>query len=178
MSTDTEVDPYTTFPPETAQAVDGLMWLGHLEEEVPFCGHRFLLRTLKASEELEASLLAKEYQDTFGQIKAHAWAHLALSLVAVDGDPDFCPPIGPDKRGYARARFNYITEWYWPVGQFLFSQFAELNRRQAAAVEAVEDLSSRSLTNSWPSADSSTEPGDSQVTSTESKSQPSDGSPD
>lgn len=155
------------------------MWLGHLEEEVHFCGHTFLIRTLKASEELEAALLAKEYQETFGQIKAHAWAHLALAIEAVDNDPDFCPPIGPDRRNYARGKFNYMTEhWYWPLGQYLFTQFAALNRRQADAVEAVEDLSSRSLKSSWPSPDSSTEPGDSQATSTESNFSPSDGSTD
>ena len=167
------------FPPEVQDAVDGLAWLGHIEDTVRWCGHSFTLRTMKASEELEAALLAKEFADTFGQVKAHAWANIALALVAVDGDEDFCPPIGPDKRQYARALFNYVTEnWYWPVGEYLFGQYVALIQRQARAIEAIENLSERSLRTSWPSQDSLSGQEGSEETSTDFNSDSSPISPE
>ena len=155
------------------------MWLGHLEEEVKFAGHTFVLRTLKAGEELEAAVIAKEYQDSFGQVKGTAWAHLAASIVSVDGDDNFVPPIGPDSRQHLRAKFNYMTDnWYWPVGEHLFTKYAELVERQSQAIEAVESLSNRSLKNSWKLSDSLKKQGDSKETSTDSNSDSQDISPE
>lgn len=173
------MDSFDEFPDEISEAVDGLAWLGHLKSTVHFCGHTFTLQTLKAGEELEAALLAKEFQDTFGQVKASAWAHIAMAVVGVDNDINFCPPIGPDIRQHGRAKFNYMTtNWYWPVGEFLFGEYVALVQRQAQALEALEDLSSRSLQNSRPMGDSSKEQGDSQATSTDSKSESSSISPE
>lgn len=150
-----DVNPFDTFPAEVVQDVEGLIWLGHLEDEFEFCGHEFVLRTLKAEEELQAALLVKEYGDTIGQAKAWAWANIALALTSIDGDQDFCPSLGPDKSGYARARFKWITSrWYWPVGNYIFARYASLVQRQADAVNAVADLSSRNLHTSTPSVDS------------------------
>ncbi len=156
------------FPKEVADAVDGLAYLGHLEEEVPFAGHKFLLRTLKASEELEVALIAKEWQESFGMTKAHAWAHLAASLQAVDGDVNFCPPIGPDSKQHLRAKFNFVTNWYWPVGEYLFGRYVELVQRMTEAIAEVEDLSSRSLQTSWNTVGSSIRPKDSETIPTDS----------
>lgn len=162
---------FDDFPEAVRDAVDGLAWLGHLQSTVQFCGHSFTLQTLKAGEELEAALLAKEYQDTFGSVKASAWSHLAMSIIAVDGDENFCPAIGPDWKQHGRGKFNYMTDnWYWPVGEYLFGEYVALVQRQAQALEALEDLSSGSLRNSWPTEDSLKEQGDSKETSTESKS--------
>lgn len=152
-----------SFPDDIKEDVEGLIWLGHLEEEFEFCGHTFVMRTLKAEEEMNASLVAKEYFESLAQAKAQAWANIALSLVSVDGDEDFCPPIGPDKVAYARARFKWVvSKWYWPVGEFLFTKFTELAVRQLRAVEAVQDLSKGDLQAFTPSVDSSTDPGDSE----------------
>jgi len=162
---------YDEFSPETAVAVDGLMWLGHLEDEVKFGGHTFLLRTLKIAEELEAAVIAKEYLETFGQTKATAAAHVAAALTSVDGDDSFCPPIGPDAKQHLRAKFNYVTEnWYWPLTEHLFGKYVDLVRRQADAIEAVENLSPGNRKNSWKLADSYKKPEDSesQTDSTES----------
>lgn len=145
------------------------MWLGHLEEEVKWAGHTFILRTLKAAEELEAALVAKDYLETFGQTKATAWAHVAAALMSVDGDDSFCPPIGPDSKQHLRAKFNYITDnWYWPVGEHLFNKYVEIVQRQTDAVEAVESLSQGSRKGSWKLADSfkKQEDSESQIDST------------
>lgn len=170
---------FDQFPDAIRDDVDGLAWLGHLQTTVHMWGHSFTLQTLKANEELEAALIAKEYQDSFGQVKAHAWAHLAMSVVAVDGDENFCPPIGPDVRKHATAKFRYMTEnWYWPIGEFLFGEYVELVQRQTEALEALEDLSPRSRQTSKPTPDSSNEQGDSAVTSTESNFESSPISPE
>jgi hypothetical protein len=147
------------------------MWLGHLEAHVSKWGHNWVLRTLRADEELVASLIAKEYQDSLGQVKAYAWAHLAAAIVAVDGDDNYCPSIGPNIQDNVRAKFNWMTEnWYWPIGEFLFGHYTELLSKQAEALDAVDSLSQRSLRTSWPSRDSLNEQGDSLETSTESNS--------
>lgn len=151
-----------SFPDDIREDVEGLMWLGFLEDEFDFCGHSFVIRTLRGDEELLAGVLTKEYMDTLGQSRAWAWALVSLALVAVDGDESFCPPSGPDKRAYARARFQYCTsKWFWPVAEYIFRRYTTLLERQAQAVEAVEDFASGSLPLPMPFVGSSTDKGDS-----------------
>lgn len=157
-----EGNPFSEFPPETQKAVEGLAWLGYLEETVKFCGHTFVLRTLKGDEDLMAGVLCKEFEGTLTQAKAWAWANVAMAVHAVDGRIDFCPPIGPDPAEHARAKFRYMTgEWYWPLCEYLYERFGLLVRRQRDAIKAVQDLSDRSLHPSTPSRDFLTESGDS-----------------
>lgn len=154
-------DPFSEFDPRVREDIDGLIWLGYLENEVTFCGHTFVLRTLKGDEELNAGLVSKDYVETIGQAKAWAWAKIALSLVSVDSDTNFCPRIGPDKKEFARARFNWVTsQWHWPVGEYLYTELVNLEARQIEAVRAIQNLSERSLPNFTPSQDSWTEQGD------------------
>jgi hypothetical protein len=153
---------FSAFPVETQKAVEGLIWLGHLEETFTFCGHRFTIRTLKGEEDLMAGLLAKDYADSLGQAKAWAWANVAMCVKAVDGKTDFCPPIGPDPEDHARAKFRYVTsQWYWPLGEYIFERFSALVHQQREAIQAVQDLSNRSLQPSMPSRDFLTGQGDS-----------------
>lgn len=151
-----------TFPPEIQLDVDGLVWLGHLSEEVKFCGHTFELRTLKGDEDLAAGIVAKDYLETLGQGRAFAWAKLAFALVSIDGHNEWSPQLGPDKTAFGHQRFKYLTEnWYWPVAQYLYEELVLLEQRQLAALGAMQDLSSGSRTRSTPSPDSLTDPGDS-----------------
>ena len=165
---DQSQDPFAELDPRIREDVDGLIWLGHLEDQFEFLGHHFVIRTLKGDEELSAGLVSKDYIETLGQAKAWAWAKIALSLVAVDHDENFCPPIGPDRQSFARARFASCTSrWYWPLAEYIYGRLLELEARQLAVLEAVQSLSSGSLPNSTPSASSSTEPGGSAETETE-----------
>jgi hypothetical protein len=52
------------FPDEVANDVDGLMWLGFLEDTIEFCGHEFVIRTLKLEDEMLAGLVTKDYKDS------------------------------------------------------------------------------------------------------------------
>jgi hypothetical protein len=134
------------FPEEVTEDVDGLLWLGHLEEVIDFCGHEFVIRTLRLEEEMIAGLLTKEYADTMSETKAFVTAQIALSLVSVDGDEDFCPPIGPNLKDHARARFKYISKnWYEPTVAFIYTKYADLVERQANAIREMDFLSRESL---------------------------------
>ena len=118
--------PFAEFPEEVQDAIDGLLVLGHLEKEIEWCGHTFVIRTLKAGEELQASALSKEYLESFGQVLAYAMSNIALSLVSVDGDENFCNPLGPGDKAYARSRFNYVADWYGPQSNTFYDVLKSL----------------------------------------------------
>jgi len=156
----TETDPFSTFKPEVRQSVEGLIWLGYLEDSFEFCGHQFKIRTLYGNEELLAAKVTKEYTETLGQAKAWGWANVALALTEVDHRDDFCPPIGPNPEEYAKARFNYVTgKWFWPLAEYIFERYAQLAIRQREAIDALRDLSAGSLRTFSPSVDSLNVPG-------------------
>lgn len=160
------------FPPEIQQDVEGLMYLGYLEDSFDFCGHSFHIRTLRGDEELLSTLVCKEFVETIGQARAWVWATVAMCLVAVDGDPNFCPPTSPNKREYAMARFRYCTsKWYWPLATYINSKYTALIDRQTEAIKRVEDLFKGSPLEFSPFAGSSTKSGDSEE-QTEPSTQP------
>jgi hypothetical protein len=155
------VGPFDEFPEEVQQDLEGLVFLGHLETSVEWCGHEFTLRTLKAAEELQIYRIVKEYQESFGQLLCVAAATVGVALTSVDGIEDFCEPLGPSTKSLADSRFKYVTEnWYRPVIEYLFNEYDSLRKRQLVAVEAMRDLSPRSRTNLPPSPVFSTEQGD------------------
>lgn len=152
------------FPDAVADDVDGLLWLGYLEDSFDYCGHDFVIRTLKMEDQLLCSLVTKEYAATIGEGKSWISAQVAMALVSVDGDENFCPPASHDKRDYARARFNYvISKWYEPTIIRIYESYVDLLTRQANALEAMENLSQKSLTTFMASPDSSKQKADSQV---------------
>jgi hypothetical protein len=152
------------FPEEITDDVDGLIWLGYLEDTIDFCGHEFVIRTIRAEEQLLAALVTKEYADTLGQAKAWVAAHVALCLVAIDGDEDFCPQAGFSKKDYAKARFRYITrKWYEPTINKIYESYVALLERQAEVLEEMENLSQESQTIFTASPDSLIPKADSQT---------------
>lgn len=156
------------FPPEIQENVEGLMFLGELYNDFDFCGHHFVIRTLRGDEELLASLVCKEFVETVGQARAWIWALVSMCLVSIDGDENFCPQITGNKRDYARARFQYVTRnWFWPLAVHINSKYAELQQEQEAAMGRVEDLFSGNLSTSTPFAGSSNVQDDSEDQPTE-----------
>jgi len=134
------------FPEEVSEDVDGLLWLGYLEDEFEFCGHEFVIRTLRLEEEMTTGLLSKEYAESMSEAKALITAQIAMSLIAIDGREDFCPAIGPNKKDHARARFNYIaSHWFEPTLAFVYSKYADLIERQRACIREMDFLSRESL---------------------------------
>lgn len=134
-------NPFADFPSQVREDVEGLMWLGYIEDAFEFAGHHFILRTLRGDEELVAATVSKEYIDTIGQAKAWAWANVSVSLTSIDHDPNFCPPLGPDKTAWGHARFKWVTsQWFWPLGDYLFRRYVLLAERQNDAFRALINL--------------------------------------
>lgn len=156
MDLEVNENPFAGFPEQVQLDVEGLTFLGYLQEEIEWCGHTFVIRTLNASDELQAALVSKEYLETFAQLLSYAAAHVGMSLVSVDGDEHFAEPLGPSDKNYARTRFNFVVEWYRPTIEFLFEQYEKLKERQEKAFEAMRDLSLRGRTQSLISLDSFT----------------------
>lgn len=159
-----QVDYSDQFPEEVNDDVDGLIWLGYLEDQIDYCGHEFVIRTLRLEEQLLASLVTKEYTDTLGQAKAWIAAHVGLALVSVDGDTEFCPKSSFSKKDYARARFNYVTgKWFEPTIAHLYNAYSALLERQARVLEEMENLSKESRISFTASPDSMMPKADSQT---------------
>lgn len=148
------------FPSRVRENVEGLMFLGYLEDDFEFCGHHFVIRTLRGDEELLAGLVTKEFANTMAQERAWVWALVSLALSVVDGDPEFCPRITKNDRDYARQRFQYCTKkWFWPLAVHIHERYADLLKEQEEAMEAMEDLSKGNRTTFTPSAGFSNEEG-------------------
>ena len=157
-------EPEDKFPDEVMEDVDGLLWLGYLDDVIEFCGHEFVIRTLRLEDEMLAGLITKEYADTMSETKAFVTAQVALALVSVDGDENFCPPAGPNSKDYARARFNYVaSNWYEPTVAYIYTKYADLLERQANAIKETDFLSRKSLASFTASSDSLIEKVDSQA---------------
>lgn len=152
------------FPDRVRENVEGLMYLGYLEDEFEFCGHHFVIRTIHGDEELLAGLLTKEFAQTMAAERAWVWALVSMCLAVVDGDPDFCPQITKSNRDYARQRFQYCTgKWFWPLAVHIHDKYAELLTQQKEAFEAMEDLSRENRIMSTPSAEFSNDRADSEA---------------
>lgn len=144
------------FPEEVVNDVDGLLWLGFLEDSFEFCGHEFVIRTLRLEEEMIAGLAASDYKDTISRAKAWVAAQVGMALVSVDGDEDFCPPAGPNRKDFARARFQYVSgKWYEPTINYIYAKYVRLLERQEAIMEEMENLSKEGRISSMVSPDSS-----------------------
>lgn len=143
------------FPEEVIDDVEGLLWLGYLEDSFDFCGHNFVIRTLKLEDEMVAGLAAKDYEDSISKAKAWIAAQVGMALVSVDGDESFCPQAGPDKKNFARARFQYVTRnWYEPTIGYIYAKYIELVERQMIVLREMENLSPEGRISSMASPDS------------------------
>jgi hypothetical protein len=150
---------FAEFSPQVQSDITGLAYLGKLEDDFTWAGHRFLIRTLTVKEELEAGVIVKEFDDTIAQAKALTATAVAAALVTVDGKP-LVYSLGPqDNRNEIREKFNYITEnWYWPTIQAVGIRYTELYERMNQAVEAVAKKFEAGRTSDLRhSSDSSTE---------------------
>lgn len=128
-----------SFDPKYKEDFQGLLYLGALQEEFEWLGHRFVVRTLRGGEILALGLVLKKYQDTMGQDIAWATAHVALCLVSVD-DEELPIPIGESHRinEWAQLRFNYIRDnWYAPVTSYVYSRSMDLAGKADKVLEAM-----------------------------------------
>lgn len=169
-------NPFDLFPDAMHDPVYGLTYVGHLEKEVEFCGHTFVLKTLRPSEKAAVALAVQPLRGSLAEPEAWANATVAMALVAIDEVSDFCPPVNSNINDFARARYNWATNpekgWYQPTFDFLYEVYLGMELEVTEAIKAAQNLSTRSLPPSPPSADSLTDKGISLV-ETISATQPS-----
>jgi hypothetical protein len=151
-------DPWAKFDPRFRNDVDGLIYLGQLNETVSFCGHLFVLRTLKPREIAAIAKAIEPWQTTIDFTNVYNNAHVGMALVAIDGDSSFLPQVDPDLETFARIRLEYVTErWPQPLLNYLFSKYRGLEVEAATAIEALRDFYERGRTPSTPSVEDLTD---------------------
>lgn len=128
-----------------------LSLLGYLTADVDWCGHHFVIRTLKVGEEIIAGKLIKRDEESVAAFKATHTVVVAAALVEVDGVP-FLPPLGKDDLEHnIRQRYKYLQDnWFWPTVEFLAAEHNKLVKRQA---EVVIELQKKSLSGQRDSFD-------------------------
>lgn len=157
------LDPFALFSEQIRLAVRGLAFIGHLQKEFEFCGHKFVLKTLRPSEKAAIALAIQPWRGTIAEAEIWAHAQVAMALVSVDDDPDFCPAVGPNIVDFASARLRFITNaehgWYAPTLAFLYDSYLSLEGEALAAIKELRNFSDGSRVPSSPSPDSLIPPG-------------------
>jgi hypothetical protein len=158
------VDPFDLFSDKIKNAVEGLTYLGELSDTIKFCGHTFDIRTLMPQHKFAISLALQPYRNTVHEVDIYEALHVGMAVTAVDGEPDYCPAIGPDLQSLCKARLSYIGEhWYPPTVSFLWGRYVLLEATAAKAIQELDRLSQGGQpTNLPPWLDSLIEQGHSQ----------------
>lgn len=122
------------------QDFEGLLYLGALQDEFPWMGHTFSIRTLTVDETLEIGLLVKRYEGTIGENRAFLTATVAAALERVDGRAVHSP-LGPQD-SVLEDKFRYVRQgWYsWTIDR-VYNQLMALEARVAQIVEAMGEVS-------------------------------------
>lgn len=141
------------FDERVSDDIQGLLYVGRLEDEVELYGHTFILHTLSIGDELEVGLLIKKFSGTVTQAKALATATVAAALQSTDGK-QMVQPLGPGDMDHLALKFNTIRKWYWPLVEALFNSYQQLQLRSLDALEEFQSKSERGLRASSPSVDS------------------------
>jgi len=146
------IDPFSLFTDQIRIPVRGLVFLGHIEKEVEFCGHTFTLRTLYPSEKAAVSIVIQPWRGSISEGEVWANAQVGLALTSVDGDNEFCIKAGPDLNDFTKARLNYVAQkWYQPTLSFLYARYLELEQEALDGIRELQDLSERNRDPSHPS---------------------------
>lgn len=156
------IDPIALFPEEIRDRVTGLAHLGYLTETVEFCGHTFVMETIRPYMKFAIAQALEPYRNTLQEPNVYAALHVAAALTSIDGDPEFCPQIGPNAREFAEARLRWITQetgWFQPTIDFLFAYYVSIEQKVQEAIIELHRLSDRGRDTSQPSPDFLTDSG-------------------
>ncbi len=117
----------------------GLLYIGALTKTFDWLGHRFVLRTLRTGELVQASLAVKDWAGSDGYLKAWQSAIVGAAVVSVDGRP--LPPVpltdqSEDTMVAVRARY-VMDHWFPPVLDYLYERYVELELVVRQVIEAM-----------------------------------------
>lgn len=134
-----EDEPLPEFDQRHRESLTGLMFLGRLEDEFEWLGHKFVVRTLTTDEHLQAGLIMKPYLGTRAEWRAWQAVQVAAGCVSVDAQPIYVPVTTTQSRGEElRERFNFVIKnWYAPVIDAVYRRIAGLEITSRAVVEQM-----------------------------------------
>lgn len=125
-----------------ARPLEGLIYLGATSVDFHWCGHHFVIRTLKQGEELMVPLLIQQWRGLLGEEGAMATAMAALCVVTIDGQELPIPLGGDDPMAWATQRFEYAKgNWDSFVVQRVYNELLALEGRVREVIEALEKAS-------------------------------------
>lgn len=153
VSEETRIDPLALFSEEIRVPVAGLMHLGYLTETINFCGHTFVLETLRPYVKYAIAQALEPYRNTLQEPEVYAALHVGMALTSVDGVSDFCPPTGSNLREYVDARLRWITTetgWFQPTINFLYANYINLENKVQAGMMELQNLSGGNRDTSLP----------------------------
>lgn len=130
-------EPEVEFDPNYRLPLEGLAYLGRLQGQFDFAGHRFVVKSLTNGEKLEALEIAGRYQGggELAYVRAYRTAWAAAGLLSVDGEPI---PVAMRTASALSQRFEYLGRtWYDPVVDAVFQKIQEL---EAQVIEVFQRL--------------------------------------
>ena len=120
---------------------EGLLYIGHLQDEFVWFGHKFVIRTLKTGEILEVGLLHSKYVGSLSDIKAYQAAVIAACVVSVDGRPLPMPLSSKAEDTALYPRFQHVLDWHPPVLDAIYEKFLLLEARVNEVIDAMVEAS-------------------------------------
>ena len=133
-----EEDSRFSFPKEHKTPLMGLLFLGYLEDEFDYAGHRFVIHTLTQGELLIASNLIERYESTIGRNRAYKASILACAVKSVDGQPLYQPLSESEaKEDMTRKAFDVVLQWFPNVVDELYDRFEHLDRQVSSVVKSL-----------------------------------------
>ena len=126
----------SVFPPQHMAPLNGLLFLGAIEDTVEYAGHTFHIRTLTEGETLRIGQLAKDYRGTASETEALRLYTVAACTMAVDDQP----VTQPYKEGYDLIfeASKVVKGWYPPVIRKVYEAYARLEKTAMLACDSLK----------------------------------------
>lgn len=124
------------FDPRYRERLQGLLYLGHLEDSFTYAGHQFRVRNLTAGETIEAGVLIKSALGTRVELKAWSSAVAAAGIISVDGQP-LIVPLMAGAEPSLEEKYRLILKWYEPIVQRVYDAVTALEEEARRMVDAL-----------------------------------------
>ena len=133
-----EEEPLPEFDRRVRQDFEGLLYLGYLEDEFEWVGHRFKIRTLYTGEILQVGLLHRRYVGTLADVKAYQAAITAACVMQVDGKSMPTPLTNDPADTGLGNRFDYVLRsWFPPTLDVVYERYLLLEKRVRRVLDAM-----------------------------------------